>query len=126
MHSNPLAERRRVFVIEDDSELRDLLTMILHDENYAVEAFPNGRPALTRLLEQRPDLILLDLMMPEMDGWAFRAAQRSLDGKADVPVVVMSAGADIRAAARTLGAADALSKPFELDDLCIMLRRLLG
>lgn len=84
---------RRVFVVEDDSELRRTLGEALTAQGYEVVAAANGAEALDALrrAESRPCLILLDLMMPVMNGYEFRAAQRADPALSDIPVVVISA-----------------------------------
>ena len=98
-------------------DTREMLGRFLELEGFRVETACNGRQALDRLsggLEAC--VILLDLMMPVMDGWAFRAAQQRLGGPAGrVPVVVLSGAREARARAAELGAVEALSKPFELN-----------
>jgi CheY-like chemotaxis protein len=84
-------ERRRILVVEDDRATRELLSEVLLEEGYEVKVAAGGREALLVLGDWRPGLIVLDLVMGEMDGWAFRAAQRSLAGAAGVPVLVVSA-----------------------------------
>ena len=106
-------DSRRVLVIEDDRSLRELLSLVLTDEGYETRAAAGGREALDLVHEWRPDLIVLDLIMHDMDGWAFRTAQRS-NGLADIPVLVLTAANSPEAQARAL-AAPVLPKPFELD-----------
>ena len=112
-----MPEGRRVLVVDDDEIIRGFVSEALQDEGYEIRTAANGRHALDVLREWKPNLIVLDLMMPEMDGWTFRAEQRKLPEAADVPVVVLSAVRDLRAQAAALGAASVLGKPFELDDL---------
>jgi two-component system chemotaxis response regulator CheY len=104
-----------ILVVEDDPMIREVLAGLLADEGYDVELASHGREALQRLRERRPDLIVLDLMMPVMDGWRFRAEQRQLADCSDVPVVVLSAVRDLGEQANRLDAAGAIHKPFELD-----------
>ena len=85
----------------------------------------HGAEALALLDGWRPDVILLDLMMPQMDGWTFRVRQQARHDVADVPVVVLSGAHESRMRAHELGAAAALSKPFHLDDVVASLRRVL-
>src|SRR5687768_1919238 len=83
---------KQVLVVEDDPDLRDMMEQLLHLEGFAPLTAPNGREALN-LLEAGAlvKVILLDLMMPVMDGWEFRRRQRTNPRVAGIPVVVMSA-----------------------------------
>src|SRR5689334_21246817 len=108
----------RVLLIEDEPALGQVLNDVLIDEGHQVQWVRNGRAGLQRLQSWRPDVIVLDLMMPVMDGWAFRAAQRRLPSDlAGVPVIVLSGARELRATADALGAAVTLAKPFDLDDV---------
>jgi CheY-like chemotaxis protein len=104
----------RVLVVDDDELIRDTLATALSDEGYSVRVAGDGRAALDTLGAWRPDLIVLDLMMPIMDGQAFRAAQRSAPVTADIPVIVLSAAHNVHARAADLGAAAVFPKPFDL------------
>lgn len=110
--------RPRVLLIEDDEAIGQVLMDLLADEGFAVRWARHGREGLDVLARWLPRVILLDLMMPVMDGWAFRAAQRALAGpEAQVPVVVLSGAHEARARAASLDAAAVVTKPFDLDDL---------
>jgi CheY-like chemotaxis protein len=80
-----------VLVVEDDADTRDMLRRMLTKENWAVTEASNGRVALERVAESQPELILLDLMMPEMDGCAFLETLRHQDAWRSIPVVVVTA-----------------------------------
>ncbi len=80
-----------VLVVEDDAEIRKLLRRRLEKEGWAVAEAENGRVALERMAENRPELILLDLMMPEMDGFQFLEEVRKQEGWRSIPVVVVTA-----------------------------------
>jgi signal transduction histidine kinase/CheY-like chemotaxis protein len=80
-----------VLVIEDDADTRDMLRRLLDKEGWVVTEATNGRVALERVAERQPELILLDLMMPEMDGFAFIEALRQQDAWRSIPVVVVTA-----------------------------------
>ena len=111
-----LPDERRVLIVEDEDTISEVVADALTLEGYEVRRARNGREALEMLQDWLPQLILLDLMMPVMNGWAFRAAQRQLTGgAADVPVVVLSGAREARARADELGAVEAMSKPFELN-----------
>jgi PAS domain S-box-containing protein len=80
-----------VLVVEDDTDTRDMLRRMLTREGWAVTEATNGRVALERMAECQPELILLDLMMPEMDGFAFLEALRQQDAWRSIPIVVVTA-----------------------------------
>ena len=80
-----------VLVVEDDADTRDMLQRMLTRENWAVIEATNGRVALERMAESQPELILLDLMMPEMDGFGFLETLRQQDAWRSIPVVVVTA-----------------------------------
>ena len=108
---------KRVLVVDDDRMIRGFVAEVLLDEGYDVRTAADGSEALDLSREWRPDLIVLDLMMPVMDGWAFRARQRREAALADVPVVVTSAATTLRVNRYQLEPCIMLPKPFELDDL---------
>jgi CheY-like chemotaxis protein len=80
-----------ILVVEDDEVTRQMVRQMLEDDGWAVVTAENGRIGLDRLEEAKPDLILLDLMMPEMDGFDFAAALRRLDAWRETPILVMTA-----------------------------------
>jgi CheY-like chemotaxis protein len=118
---------RRVLVVEDDGLIRESLIEALEDHGYQVTAAANGRDALDLLAAPPlPDLILLDLMMPVMDGRAFREEQRRDPALAAIPVVVLSAASDVVRAGAEMGVAGVLRKPVTLRVLLAELTRHLG
>jgi CheY-like chemotaxis protein len=107
-----------ILIVEDDDDIREALTQILELEGYVVREAANGREALDiSAREPIPSLILLDLMMPVMDGWQFRAEQLKDPRLAKVPVVVISADASVHEKVASFGAASVLPKPISLDRL---------
>ena len=116
---------RRVLVVEDDRDVRDTLLEVLEDYAYAPLAASNGKEALDRLRasDVRPCVILLDVMMPVMDGWGFRAAQTEDAQLSEIPVVVLTAHASAALTARDLHAAGYLKKPVSLEDLLAAVER---
>ena len=104
-----------IFVVEDDSTIREVLASLLEMEGYDVREAANGQEALTHLQECRiaPCMILLDLMMPVMDGVEFRRRQLQDPNFAQVPVVVITGKADIKDA-KDLGLSAIIEKPFKL------------
>ncbi len=113
---------RRVLVVDDAPDIRDALSEILEVEGYDVQRARNGREALQRLEQEVPDLVLLDLMMPVMDGWEFA---RSLAPGARPPIIVLSADRNVSSKAKEIGALGWLAKPFELTELLAAVRRAL-
>ena len=119
----PDVETGRVLVVDDDALIRETLATALSDEGYSVRVAADGQAALETLDEWLPDLIVLDLMMPVMDGHAFRDAQRALGNAADIPVIVLSAAHNIQARASNLDAAAVFPKPFDLSTLLDAIER---
>jgi DNA-binding response OmpR family regulator len=105
----------RVLVVDDDTSILDTVTAILASEGYRVMAASGGEQALALLGSWHPTLVLLDMRMPILDGWAVARAMRER-GSA-VPIVVMTAAESAERWATEIGAAGHLAKPFELDDL---------
>lgn len=117
---------KRVLLVEDDASLRASMAEILTDSGYAVCSAGDGQAALAQARTWRPHVILLDLMMPTMNGWQFRAAQRQAPALARVPVIVISAFSD-RAPQASLGEIAALlPKPFSAAALLEGIRRHTG
>jgi DNA-binding response OmpR family regulator len=116
-----------VLLVEDDAAIRDALRELLEAEGYVVQGAANGREALARLRGggHRPRLILLDLMMPVMDGWEFRQAQRGDPALACIPVVVLSAEDGVEDKIAEMKVAGSLAKPFLMRELLEVIRRAL-
>jgi CheY-like chemotaxis protein len=108
-----------VLIVDDDPGIREALTMILEDEGYQVANAANGQLALDWLAASEivPDLILLDLMMPTMNGWEFHAALKEQPAFATTPVVVLSADSNMATKAQSLQAQGYLAKPVDIDVL---------
>lgn len=113
---------RPILIVEDDSDLREMMEQLLTLEGYTAATAANGREALEYLRRaEAPELILLDLMMPVMDGWEFRREQERDPHLASVPVVVLSALDQHRA--RDIGATAFLKKPLDFDRLLALVRQ---
>lgn len=108
---------RKILLVEDDTAVLEATSEVLLDEGYDVITAPNGREALARVAGGLPDVVLLDLMMPVMNGWQFVQEFRKIEGTELVPLIILSAGRDVAQSAKTLGARDYLIKPFDIDDL---------
>ena len=109
-------------VVDDDPDILEALAEILESEGFDVRRARNGLEALERLSESAPNLILLDLMMPVMDGWEFAQQMRQNPVAPSVPIIVLSADRNVSSKARDIGAVGHLAKPFELNDLLNMVR----
>lgn len=104
-----------ILLVEDDDEIREGLEELLTSEGYRVTSAPNGRAGLDQLRKPGDwDLVLLDLMMPVMDGWAFRREQLKDAALARVPVVLMTGASDSKDAGSALGVTAVVAKPFDL------------
>jgi CheY-like chemotaxis protein len=111
-----------ILVVDDDTDLRETLGELLHEEGYDARLCENGRVALEQLRQgPRPRLILLDLMMPEMNGWQFREAQLEDEGLRDIPVVVMTASRGFDG--HPITASEILFKPIGLGELMSAVER---
>jgi CheY-like chemotaxis protein len=116
----------RILVVEDDEAIRGLVSEVLRDDGYDVSEASNGIEALEAVSARRPDLIVLDLMMPVMDGWTFVEECRRSRRCEQVPIVVTSAAHDLPRTAerlRSLGVRTCLSKPFDVDGLLALVQR---
>ncbi len=108
-----------VLVVEDDSDIREIIVKLLQDRGYRVTAVKEGSEALRwlRKEERKPCLILLDLMMPVMDGPSFRLEQRRDPTLAHIPIVVLSAYADLHETIADMAASAVFMKPIDLTAL---------
>jgi DNA-binding response OmpR family regulator len=112
-----------VLVIDDDADIREIERAALVGAGYHVMMATNGLEGLQMLESQRPCVILLDLMMPLMDGLTFLAERQRLGLAEDVPVVCFTAGGrEMRTHALRLGARECLHKPTDFDVLCDCIR----
>ena len=105
----------RVLVVDDDASILDTVTSILSSEGFQVMAASGGQQALSMLHSWHPTLVLLDMRMPIMDGWAVARAMQEAGSK--VPIIVMTAAESAKRWADEIGAAGHLAKPFGLDEL---------
>jgi CheY-like chemotaxis protein len=116
-----------ILIVEDDLDVAQSVAEVLAISGYCTAIAANGREALDHLrTNDRPDLILLDMMMPVMDGWQFRQEQRTLPALAAIPVVIVTADGDARAKAALIEAAGYVVKPVTIDSLLDEVERVCG
>jgi DNA-binding response OmpR family regulator len=118
-----VAPVNHILIVDDDPSIRDVVSDILEMSDYRVKTACNGAEALNDIRDDRPAAVLLDLMMPVMNGWEFLHTYRCQCPVAQVPVVIMSAGRDASVMAGELGAQAFLSKPFEMDAILAVVGR---
>ncbi len=118
--------QRRVMIIDDEEGFRDGVADLLGMEGYSVSVARDAVEAVRLVPEFRPEVILLDLRMPLLDGEAFLRGMSGLPKSARVPVVLISAKEDLAAVAGRTGAAGYLCKPFEAPQLLSLLDRVLS
>ena len=123
-----LSGSQRILVVDDQAEIRDLTASLLSSEGFEVSTASDGGAALDHIFRDAYDLVLLDINMPEMDGWETLRLLRADEGLHDLPVVMFSVKGEIRdkVHAIQMGATDYITKPFALDDLVGRVRQVLA
>lgn len=118
----------RIYIVDDEPDMVELLATVLTGEGYEVETYTDGRAALARVLEEPPELLLLDLMMPDLDGFELLKLLRLDSRGKNVVVLVVSARTGHRAQLETLqlGANAYIYKPFSPRELASQVRQLLA
>ncbi len=106
----------RVLVVEDEADIRQVLIYVLEDEGYEVAEAPDGKSALELIERQHPDIIILDMKMPGIDGWEFARLYRERYGNR-APIIVLTAAQDAARRGTDISADSYVPKPFDLDVL---------
>lgn len=116
-------EKKKILVIEDDTAIRNALKAVLESHDFDVAVARNGVDAFKVLseLSEEPNLILLDLMMPEMNGFDFRELQLKDQKFCHIPVILLTANNRFKEFKEKLGAYEFLNKPIEIDDLLFVI-----
>jgi CheY-like chemotaxis protein len=118
---------KHILIVEDDHDVAQSVAEVLEASGYGTGIAANGREALDYLqTNTHPDLILLDMMMPVMDGWQFREEQRKLPAFDSIPVVIVTADGNARGKAEAIQAAGLVSKPVTIDGLLNEVERICG
>ena len=110
---------RKILVVDDEADILNFLELVLAERSYQVLTASSGQQALSQARQHAPDLILLDIMMPQMDGWEVLRLLRVDPRTAGIPVAMISARTDAKDRVQGLqeGALDYICKPFSLDEL---------
>lgn len=118
----------RIMVVDDNPKIRRVVRVILEKEGYNVEEIESGKECLRRLKKEKPDLILLDVMMPEEDGWEVCKKIKSDEKHKDIPVAMLTVRASEEDMNKSIehGADAHINKPFDVEDLLDRVESLLG
>ena len=121
-------ERRRVLVVDDQEDIREMARLVLTGAGYEVATASSGREALRLARETTFDLVLLDINMPDLDGWATLRLLRADEAHDDLPVAMFSVKSEVRDKVAGLkdGAIDYITKPFGVDELVSRVSRILA
>ncbi len=117
-----MASAARVLVVDDDQSIREFVELALADAGYEVTGVPHGKAALDSISVSCPDLIVLDLRTPVMDGWEFARVYKQTTSE-PAPIIIITATNNPEVSAAEIGAVAILPKPFDLRDLLRLVRR---
>lgn len=122
---DPSSPRPRILVVDDELSISELLTLALRYEGFEVATAADGHEALKRFEEFRPQLLVLDVMMPGLDG--FEVARRLAEGRSEVPIIFLTARDTTEDKVRglTVGGDDYMTKPFSIEELIARIRNIL-
>jgi len=123
-----MTTKKKILVVDDEDDILNFLELVLQEKGYEVLTAGGGQEALTQAQMAKPDLVLLDIMMPQMDGWEVLKLLRVDDETANVPVAMLSARTDAQDRVQGLqeGAVDYIFKPFSLEDLLNKIESIFG
>ena len=111
--------KKKILIVDDEDDILHFLELVLREKGYEVATASGGHEALTKAQLERPDLVLLDIMMPQMDGWEVLKLLRVDEDTANIPVAMLSARTEAKDRVQGLqeGAIDYICKPFSLQEL---------
>ena len=111
--------KKKILIVDDEDDILHFLELVLREKGYEVATASGGHEALTKAQLERPDLVLLDIMMPQMDGWEVLKLLRVDEGTSQIPVAMLSARTEAKDRVQGLqeGAIDYICKPFSLQEL---------
>jgi DNA-binding response OmpR family regulator len=119
IRASDIMTKRKILIVDDEADILHFLELVLRERGYEVETASGGAQALAAARNDAPDLVLLDIMMPQMDGWEVLKLLRVDPRTAAIPVAMVSARTDAKDRVQGLqeGALDYICKPFALDEL---------
>ena len=120
-----MADRKKILVADDEPQLALAVQIRLQSRGYQVVTATNGRQALELIAKERPDLVLLDVLMPVMDGYFTLRELNQRFGRGTIPVIVLTARDRMKELFELEGIEDYLVKPFDHDDLLVRIERVL-
>ena len=114
-----MSNKKKILIVDDEEDILHFLELVLKEKGYEVVTAVNGHEALTTAQIEKPDLVLLDIMMPQMDGWEVLKLLRVDEETSDIPVAMLSARTEAKDRVQGLqeGAIDYICKPFSLQEL---------
>jgi two-component system chemotaxis response regulator CheY len=115
-----------VLVVEDDQSIRNVITDVLEERGFRVVGAADGAQALDQIERQRPDVMVLDLLMPVMHGWDFMETYSKRTGGEQIPIVVVSVNPALPRSFNRFGVHSVIPKPFDVDDLLDSVERALN
>ncbi len=120
--------KKKILIVDDEEDILHFLELVLREKGYEVVTAANGHDALTRAQIEKPDLVLLDIMMPQMDGWEVLKLLRVDDETSDIPVAMLSARTEAKDRVQGLqeGAIDYICKPISLQELLVKIETIFG
>ena len=114
---------KKILVVDDEPEFVDMLKIRLEANDYAVVTAANGKEGVEKAAAEKPDLILLDILMPEMDGYSALKELKANNQTRGIPVIVVTAKSKMQGLFLVEGINDYVVKPFEADDLLLRIKR---
>ena len=123
-----MSMKKKILIVDDEEDILHFLELVLREKGYDVVTAMNGHEALTTAQIEKPDLVLLDIMMPQMDGWEVLKLLRVDDETANIPVAMLSARTEAKDRVQGLqeGAIDYICKPFSLQELLAKIETIFG
>jgi len=118
--------KKKILIVDDEADLVNMVKMRLESDGFGVSIASNGREAIEKIDADKPDLILLDVLMPAMDGYTAFQELKKKESTRNIPVVVMTAKRGMQELFEAEGAKDYIKKPFSDKDLLARIRKVLG